>query len=63
MKRIKFITKIGGKALPHLSETGKIPGGILHQSVTATMDPALIDRENLLNGDWASYSWNDDSQK
>ena len=25
------------------------------------MDPALIDRGNLLNGDWANYSW-DDSQ-
>ena len=30
MKRIKFITKIGGKALPRLGGNGKIPGGILH---------------------------------
>ena len=30
MKRIKFITKIGGKALPRLGGTGKIPGGIPH---------------------------------
>ena len=30
IKRIKLITKIGGKALPHLGGTGKIPGGILH---------------------------------
>ena len=27
-----------------------------------TMDPALIDRGNLIDGDWANYSWND-SQK
>ena len=59
IKRIKLITKIGGKALPHLGGTGKILGGILHLSITATMDPALIDRENLLNSDWANYSWND----
>ena len=30
MQRIKLITKIGGKALPRLGGTGKIPGGILH---------------------------------
>ena len=30
MKRIKHITKIGGKALPHLGGTGKITGGIPH---------------------------------
>ena len=30
MKRIKFFTKIGGKALPRLGGTGKIPGGIPH---------------------------------
>ena len=29
-QRIKFITKIGGKALPHLGVNGKIPGGIPH---------------------------------
>ena len=28
-------------------------------SITATMDPALIDRGNLIDGDWAMYSWND----
>ena len=27
---MKLITKIGGKALPHLGGKGKIPGGILH---------------------------------
>ena len=59
MKMIRLITKIGGKALPHLGGTGKILGGILHLSITATMDPALIDRGNLLNGDWANYWWND----
>ena len=56
MKRIELITKIGGKALPRLSGTDKIPGGILHLSITATMDPALIDRGNLMDGDWANYS-------
>ena len=30
MKRIKLITKIGGKALPRLGGTGKITGGIPH---------------------------------
>ena len=54
MQRIKLITKIGGKALPRLGGNGKIPGGIPHLSITATMDPALIDRGNLLNGDWAN---------
>ena len=57
-KRIRLITKIG-KALPHLGGTGKIPGGILHLSITAAMNPALIDRGNLMDGDWANYSWND----
>ena len=47
IKRIKLITKIGGKALPRLGGTGKILGGILHLSITATMDPALIDRGKL----------------
>ena len=54
---IRFITKID-KALLHLCGTGKIPGGILHLSVTATMDPAPIDRRNLMDGDWAKYSCN-----
>ena len=30
MKRVKLITKIGGKALPRLGGTGKILGGIPH---------------------------------
>ena len=30
IKRIKLITKIGGKALPRLGGNGKIPGGIPH---------------------------------
>ena len=59
MQRIKLITKIGGKVLPHHGGTGKIPGGILHLSITATMDPVPIARGNLLNSDWANYSWND----
>ena len=37
-----------GKAIPHLGGTGKISGGILHQSITTKMDPALIDQGNLL---------------
>ena len=55
MQRIKLITK-SGKALPHLGGIGKILGGILHLSITATMDPELIDRGNLMDGDWANYS-------
>ena len=30
MKRVKLITQIGGKALPHLGGNGKILGGIPH---------------------------------
>ena len=56
---IKLITKIRGKPLPRPGGTGKIPGGILHLSITATVDPALIDRRNLRNSDWANYSRND----
>ena len=51
-----------GKTLPHPGGTGKNPGGILHLSITATMDPAPIDRENLMDSDWANYSRHD-SQK
>ena len=54
-KRIRLITKIG-KALPRLGGTGKNPGGTLHLSITATMDPAPIDLGNLMDGDWANYS-------
>ena len=53
-ERIRLITKIC-KALPHHGGTGKIFGGILHQSITATMDSALIDLGNLMDGDWAKY--------
>ena len=48
-----------GKALPHLGGTGKISGGILLLSITGTMDPAPIDRGNLMDGDWANYSGHD----
>ena len=41
-KKIQLISK-DGKALSHLGGTGKNPGGILHLSITATLDPALID--------------------
>ena len=44
---MQLITKIG-KALPHPGGTGKNPGGILHLSITATMDPGPIDRGNLI---------------
>ena len=54
-RRIQLATK-SGKALPHPGGTGKNPGGILHLSITATMDPTLIDRGNLMDGDWANYS-------
>ena len=49
IKRIRLITRIGGKILD----------GILHLSITTTMDPALIDRGNLMDGDWANYSRHD----
>ena len=55
---IKLITK-SGKALLHPGGTGKIPGGILHLSITATMDPAPTDRGNLMDGDWVNYSSHD----
>ena len=42
-KRIKLITKIGGKALPHLGGIGKNLGGILLMSITTKTYPALID--------------------
>ena len=29
---------------------------------SATMDPALIDWRNLIDGDWANFSWNDSQQ-
>ena len=57
-KRIRLTTKIG-KALLHLGGTGKIPGGILLLSIIATMNPALIDLGNLIDGDCANNSWND----
>ena len=47
------------KQFLHSGGTGKNPGGILHLSITATMDPALIDRGSLIDGDWANYSEND----
>ena len=45
-----------GKTLPHLGGTGKNLGGILHLSITATMDPALIDQGNLMKSYWDTYS-------
>ena len=57
-RRIQLISK-DGKVIPHPGGTGKNPGGILHLSITATMDPAPIDRGNLMDGDWANYSGHD----
>ena len=48
MKRIKLITKIGGKALPRLGGNGKILGGIPHlRHHRDEMDLTLMERENL----------------
>ena len=60
MKRIKLITKIGGKALLRLGGTGKITGGILHLRHHPDDGPNA-DRSGKLceNSDWANYSWND----
>ena len=55
IKRIQVITKTG-KALPHLGGTGKILGGILHLSITATTDTAPIDRGNWMDRDCANFS-------
>ena len=46
MQRIKLITKIGGKALPHLGGNGKIPGGIPHLRHHRD-DLTLMERGNL----------------
>ena len=54
-QEVQLITK-SGKALPHPGGTGKNPGGILHLSITSTLDPALIDQGNLMDSDWANYS-------
>ena len=59
IKRMQLINKDGRKAIPRLGGTGKIPGGILHLSITATMDPAPMDWGNLMDGDWANYSRHD----
>ena len=56
IKRIRLITKIGGKALPHRGDTGKILGDILLLSITTKTDPALIDQGNLLKSDWDTCS-------
>ena len=59
-KKIQRITT-SDKALPHLGGIGKNLYDIFHPSITATMDPALIDRGNLMDEDWAN-SWRYDSQ-
>ena len=60
MQRIKLITKIGGKALPHLGGNGKIPGGIPHLRhhrddglyTDGAGQPAKI-------SEWSIYLWNE----
>ena len=60
MKRIKLITKIGGKALPRLCGIGKILGGIPHLRHHRDDGPNT-DRLGKLakNSDCADYSWNE----
>ena len=60
MQRIKLITKIGGKALPHPDDNGKIPGGIpplRHHhddglDTDRTVKPAKISKSSI-------YLWNE----
>ena len=60
MQRIKLITKIGGKALPHHGGNGKIPGGIPHLRhhrddglhTDGAGEPAKIN-------EWSIYLWNE----
>ena len=60
MQRIKLITKIGGKALPHLGGNGKILGGIPH--LRHHRDDGLdTDRTEKLAkiSEWSIYLWNE----
>ena len=43
-----LISKNGRKAIPRLGGTGKIPGGILHMSITTKTFPVPIDQGNLI---------------
>ena len=60
VQRIKPITKIGGKALPRLGGSGKIPGGIPHLrhhrddglNTDGAGEPAKI-------SEWSIYLWNE----
>ena len=60
MQRIKLITNIGGKALPHRGDNGKIPGGIPHLrhhrddglDTDGAGEPAKI-------SEWSIYLWNE----
>ena len=59
-KKIKLITKIGGKALPRLGGNGKILGGIPHlrhhsddgPSTDGAVEPAKISERSI-------YLWNE----
>ena len=60
MKMIKLITKIGGKALPHLCGIGKITGGIPHLRHHRDDGPNTDGAGELaktVNG--LNYSWNE----
>ena len=60
MKRIKLITKIGGKALPRLGGNGKIPGGIPHLRHHRDDGPNTVGAgETCENSEWSIYSWNE----
>ena len=60
MKKIKLITKIGGKALLRLGGNGKISGGIPHLrhhrddglNTDGAVEPAKI-------SEWSIYLWNE----
>ena len=52
-----------GKALLHLGGIGKNLGVFVHLSITATMEPAPIDRGNLMDGDWVNFSRYDSQNK
>ena len=60
LRRLKLITKIGGKALPRLGGNGKIPGGIPHLrhhrddglDTDGVGEPAKI-------SEWSIYLWNE----
>ena len=60
MKRIKLFTKIGGKALPRLGGTGKIPAGTPHLRHHRDDGPSTDRSEKLAKTVIGrNYSWNE----